>query len=274
MLSRILSLGSCLMVLTLLLFAGSAAAQDVSPRCEAAIDRAAGHYSKCLLSADASYARHGNPTKLENRQTRCETRFDRRAARAISQHGADACPSSHLVADIEDRTASYAEGVATEAHGQSAVDAFFVQHAEGGTLTESTLTLTDVSRRTGWFAWSGHAHEAGELSTTEIVEALQNTRDDAEASALPLIVDFTMESGAEVFHYDLELSDPVYDEESNTISYTVLSATEENNGSTGTEAVAKSAQEETHFEHSQLGIAQLSSARRDSPPLCFFDLCL
>ena len=42
MLSRIQCLGSCLIVLTLLLFAGSAAAQDVSPRCEAAIDRAAG----------------------------------------------------------------------------------------------------------------------------------------------------------------------------------------------------------------------------------------
>ena len=49
MLSRIQSLGSCLIVLTLLLFAGSAGAQDVSPRCEAAMDRAAGHYSKCLL---------------------------------------------------------------------------------------------------------------------------------------------------------------------------------------------------------------------------------
>ena len=78
MLSRIQSFGSCLIVLTLLLFAGSAAAQDVSPRCEAAMDRAAGHYSQCLLSADASFARHGNPTKLENRQARCETRFDRR----------------------------------------------------------------------------------------------------------------------------------------------------------------------------------------------------
>ena len=80
MLSRIQSLGSCLIVLTLLLFAGSASAQDVSPRCEAAMDRAAGHYSQCLLSADASYARHENATKLANRQARCETRFDRRTS--------------------------------------------------------------------------------------------------------------------------------------------------------------------------------------------------
>ena len=68
MLSRIQPLGSFLIVFTLLLFAGSAGAQDVSPRCEAAMDRAAGHYSKCLLSADASYARHENATKLEHRQ--------------------------------------------------------------------------------------------------------------------------------------------------------------------------------------------------------------
>ena len=36
-----------------------------------------------------------------------------------------------------------------------------------------------------------------------------------------------MESGDEVFHFDLELSDPVYDEESDTLSYTVLSATDD-----------------------------------------------
>ena len=45
MLSRIQSLGFFLIVLTLLLFAGSVGAEDVSPRCEAMMDRAAGHYS-------------------------------------------------------------------------------------------------------------------------------------------------------------------------------------------------------------------------------------
>ena len=120
MVSRILSLGSCLIVFTLLLFAGSAAAQDVSPRCEAAMDRAAGHYSKCLLSADASYARHENATKLENRQARCETRFDRRTSRAFSRYGADECPSTELVTALADRTVSCAEEVSIEAGGQQA----------------------------------------------------------------------------------------------------------------------------------------------------------
>ena len=115
MLSRIQPLGSCLIVLTLLLFAGSAGAQDVSPRCEAAMDRAAGHYSQCLLRADAHYARHENASKLENRQARCATRFERRTSRAVSRHGANVCPSSDLVAAISDRTVAYADAVAQEA---------------------------------------------------------------------------------------------------------------------------------------------------------------
>ncbi|SVE38683.1 uncharacterized protein METZ01_LOCUS491537, partial [marine metagenome] len=138
MLSRSQSLGSCLIALALLLFAGSAAAQDVSPRCEAAMDRAAGHYSKCLLSADASYARHEKATKLENRQARCETRFERRTSRAFSRYGADACPSSDLVAAMEDRTVTYAEGIATEAGGTPAPSLLYVQNGTGGTLSETT----------------------------------------------------------------------------------------------------------------------------------------
>ena len=224
MLSRIQSLGSCLIVLTLLLFAGSAGAQDVSPRCEAAMDRAAGHYSKCLLLADAHYARHENATKLANRQARCEARFDRRTTRAIDRHGEDECPGSDLVAAIGERTVTYAEGVATEGHRQEAPDFFFVHHAKGGTLTGSTLTLTDVSRRTGWFGWVGHAHEAGEISTIDLAEVLQNARDDAESNAFSFTMDFTPESDGEVSNIDLVLSDPVYDEESNIISYTVLEA--------------------------------------------------
>ena len=53
------------------------------------MDRAAGHYSQCLLRADAHYARKGNTTKLENRQARCETRFERRASRVFQRYGAD-----------------------------------------------------------------------------------------------------------------------------------------------------------------------------------------
>ena len=117
MVSRIQSLGSFLIIFALLLFAGSVAAQDVTPRCEAAMDRAAGDYSRCLLHADAHYARHGNVTKLHNRQTHCQTRFDRRTTRARSRYGADECTATDLVAAIAERTVSYAEDVSLEARG-------------------------------------------------------------------------------------------------------------------------------------------------------------
>ena len=132
------------------------------------MDRAAGHYSKCLLSADASHARHGNPTKHQNRQARCETRFDRRTSRAINRHGADACPSSDLVAAMEDRTVTYAQGVATEASGKKSPSLLFVQDGTGGTLTKSTLTLTGVSSKTGYFSDRPY-REAGQESTEESI---------------------------------------------------------------------------------------------------------
>ena len=183
MLSRIQALGPCLIVLTLLLFAGSAAAQDVSPRCEAAMDRAAGHYSKCLLSADASNARHKNPTKLANRQTRCETRFDRRTSRAIHRHGADACPSSDLVAAMEDRTVTYAQGAASEAGGTPAPSLLFVQNGTGGTLSDTTLTLTDVSSQTGWFSATARTENAGTDEHRGVHRALGRRRDLCRGSA-------------------------------------------------------------------------------------------
>ena len=208
MLSRIQSLGSCLVVLTLLLFAGSAGAQDVSPRCEAAMDRAAGHYGKCLLSADASNARHKNPTKLANRQTRCETRFDHRTSRAINRHGADACPSSDLVAAMEDRTVTYAQGAATEAGGEAAASLLYVQGADGGTLSETTLTLTGVSSKTGYFSDRPY-REAGQFPTADFIALW----DEGETFASdPPNADFTCEietdSEIEVVNYVVELTSP------------------------------------------------------------------
>jgi len=136
---RIESLVSCLIVLTLLLFAGSAAAQrvlipgsagarDVSPRCAAAIDRAAADYSRCLLRAEAEHARDENARKLERRQAHCETRLDR----VTGHHEPGECTSDALVASFEDRTASYADSVAKEARGSSVPSFLFVQNATGG----------------------------------------------------------------------------------------------------------------------------------------------
>ena len=216
MLSRIHSLGSCLVVLTLLLFAGSAGAQDVSARCEAAMDRAAGDYSRCLLRADAHYARHENATKLENRQARCETRFDRRTSRAIRHHGADECPSSDLVAAMEDRTVKYAQGAATEASGTASPSFLYVQNATGGALSESTLTLTGVSSETGWFTDRPYRY-AGQVPT----EAFLTEWDEDQNSFAdePPNADFTCTSDEAAVNYFVELTNPVY--EGGDLSYAV-----------------------------------------------------
>ena len=218
MLSRIQSLGCCLIVLTLLLFAGSAGARDVSPRCEASIDRAAGHYSKCLLSADASNARHKNPTKLANRQARCETRFDRRTSRAINRYGADECTSADLVTALADRTVTCAEGVSIEAGGEAAASLLYVQNADGGTLTETTLTLTGVSDQTGWFTDRPY-REAGRMMTAEFV-ALFSEEEANSFGEDPPNADLTCESGEEVVNRVVTLTEPLYDEAAETLTYT------------------------------------------------------
>ena len=205
MFSRIHSLASCLIILVVLLFAGSAGAQDVSLRCEAAIDRAAGHYSQCLLSADASYARHGNPTKLENRQARCETRFDRRTSRAIARHGADECTSTELVAALADRTVTCAEGVATEASGTQAPSYLFVQNGSGGTLSETILTLTDVSSKTGWFTDRPY-RDSGQIRTEDFVLAWGDGGDSFADD--PPNAEFSCEVDDETVNYVVELMAP------------------------------------------------------------------
>ena len=55
--------------------------EGVSPRCEAAIDKAAGRYSQCLLKASARHAKRGTKARLLAQQTRCENKFDTQVAR-------------------------------------------------------------------------------------------------------------------------------------------------------------------------------------------------
>ncbi len=54
-----------LMTLTVTLISMPAIATDISPRCAAAVDRAAGRYSDCLLRAEAHFVRRGNSTRVE-----------------------------------------------------------------------------------------------------------------------------------------------------------------------------------------------------------------
>ena len=169
------------------------------------MDRAAGHYSQCLLSADASYARHGNATKLENRQTRCETRFDRRTSRAIHRHGEDECPSSDLVAAMEDRTVTYAQGAATEASGTASPSFLFVQNGTGGTLSDTTLTLTGVSSKTGYFSDRPY-RLAGQVPTEEFITAWGEA--GSSLTEDPPNADFTCTVDGNVTNYVVELTLP------------------------------------------------------------------
>ncbi|MCH2099523.1 MAG: hypothetical protein MK142_14155, partial [Pseudomonadales bacterium] len=183
-----------------------------------AMDRAAGHYSQCLLSAEASYARHGNATKLANRQARCETRFDRRTSRAINRHGADECASAELVAALADRTVSCADGVAIEASGETAASRLYVQDAAGGTLSETTLVLSDVDESTPWFTDRPY-REAGQMTTAEFVALFAEEGANSFAENPPN-ADFTCESGGEVVNQVVTLTDPVLDEAAGTLTYT------------------------------------------------------
>lgn len=81
------------------------------------MDRAAGHYSQCLLLAEAHYARRGNAETLVYRHARCQDRFDRRTSRARSRYGADECGPTDLVAAVLERTLAYAGSVSRKTRG-------------------------------------------------------------------------------------------------------------------------------------------------------------
>ena len=97
---------------------GSAPSHEgVSPRCEAALDRAAGRYSQCLLKANAKFAKKSDGDRLFVEQRRCEDKFNARVARAGARFGEDACTS--YGDQIAGRTATCAEEVSTLAGGDA-----------------------------------------------------------------------------------------------------------------------------------------------------------
>jgi len=175
--------------------------EGVSPRCEAAIDKAAGYYSKCLLKASAKYAKKGNEDRLLAQQAKCDDKFDDQVARAQDRFGEDQC--TLYTSEIADRTVSYTAGVASEASGQSAPEYLFVQTSESAVLTDSTLTLTRVSLQTGWFTDRPY-REAGQVLTFAFlgiwVEGADSFVDD------PPNADLTCEVDREVVNYFLELT--------------------------------------------------------------------
>ena len=189
--------------------AGGSAPSDegVSPRCEAAIDKAAGRYSQCLLKASAKYAKSKkNQDRFLAQAAKCEDKWNAQVARAEHRFGEDQC--TPYASEIADRTFTYARGAATEASGKKSPSFLFVQDGTGGTLTKSTLTLTGVSSKTGYFSDRPY-REAGQESTEEFITLWNEGETFAEE---PPNADFTCEvetdSGIEVVNYVVELTSP------------------------------------------------------------------
>ena len=185
--------------------AGGSAPSDegVSPRCEAAIDKAAGRYSQCLLKASAKYAKSKkNQDRFLAQAAKCEDKWNAQVARAEHRFGEDQC--TPYASEIADRTFTYARGAATEASGKKSPSFLFVQDGTGGTLTESTLTLTGVSSKTGYFSESPH-RDAGQTSTEELMDSWT---ENGTFAHLPPNADFTCTVDGEVVNYVVELTSP------------------------------------------------------------------
>ena len=186
--------------------AGGSAPNDegVSPGCEAAIDKAAGRYSQCLLKASARHAKRGTKARLLAQQTRCENKFDAQVARIEDRFGEDQC--TPLVSQIKDRTARYADNAAAEAGGIPARSYLFVQQGAGGTVSESTLTLSGISSQTGWFTDRPY-RSAGQGATEEFISRLWDDGDDSFGDNPPN-AEFTCTIDGEPVNYAVELASP------------------------------------------------------------------
>ncbi len=219
-LSFLALLFSALLVLASPAFSAGGSApsgEGVSPRCEAAIDKAAGSYGQCLLKASAKFAKKGNEDRLFAQQMRCGDKFDAQVARAQDRYGEEKC--TPYTRQIADRTATCAEEVSMEAGGKAAASRLYVQDAAGGTLTETTLVLSGVDESTPWFTDRPY-REAGQITTAEFV-ALFSEEGANSFAADPPNADFTCESGGEVVNQVVTLTDPVLDETAGTLTYNV-----------------------------------------------------
>ena len=206
---------------------GAPSGESISPGCQVAMDTAAGNYSRCLLRAEAGYAVHENQSTLEKRQASCERHFDRRTDRATQRSGWE-CPSSDLVTSMKDRTESYAGAIATEARGEPVVSQLYVQISAGGSLTETTLTLSGIDESTSWFAERPY-REVGRITTTDFVALFYEEGPNSFAMDPPN-ADFTCEMDGKAVAQEVVLKEPKLDPINNTLTYQVTLVQPEGNG--------------------------------------------
>ena len=101
--------------------------RTVSPRCEAAMDWAAGSQARCLLNAKARAARHRERyvEKTSKREAQCRGKFDETVSRGVASFQEENCTS--WIPQMEERIASFAAAMASEAGGTPALELLFVQ---------------------------------------------------------------------------------------------------------------------------------------------------
>ena len=127
-------------------FAGggeSPGGQRVSPRCEAAMDKAAGAYARCLLKAKARFAKQGDGDRLFLEEMRCDDKFDAQVARAQARFGEEAC--TPYASEIAGRAAACTEEVATLAGGDATL--FSVGQAERPYTWNFVDSMENAARR-------------------------------------------------------------------------------------------------------------------------------
>ena len=112
------SMSIVIAVMAALLCAGSAAAQELSPKCVSKVDKAAGQLSHCLLRAESHLAKSTNRARFEKASERCARDFDRRIERVVRHHGESACPQASRTAAIASEVVASVEHVAREAEGE------------------------------------------------------------------------------------------------------------------------------------------------------------
>lgn len=100
-----------------LLWAGTVAADDPSPRCVAAMDRTAGIYSRCLLQVQSIFARDENQSRMEARSEQCAERFGYSVEKIFARYGEENCTPVSLAEEIEFDVTQTAAQVALQAAG-------------------------------------------------------------------------------------------------------------------------------------------------------------
>ena len=226
------ALTGCLALLAI----GVASAQEtVSPSCEAAIERATGNYSRCLLRAESENTRRPRASRLLRAQGRCTYRFHRRTERVLTaaESLGKTCPT--LIPKIAARTLQYTESVSHEASGIGQTTFLFVQHADSGTIVDSTLTLTGVGLETIFFT-DRPVHVSGNIATSEFISDWDQGEDSFADSAPN--ADFTCTSDGQIVSQVVTLADPDFNASTETLSYTVSPITAKRNSPVACDAGA------------------------------------